>query len=460
MATGNRSSDPDIRMWIQDRRGDDETTLTSPSEQNLFDPLSKAPPRGALIESAYRVLGPLGKGAMGVIVLAHDELLDRKVAVKLIRADQVAEAGMAPRLLAEARAMARVHHPNVVEIYAFGEYFGSPYFVMQYVEGTSLDEYVKSRGPAFELDEALSILDQICLGVAAIHASGSAHRDLKPSNVLVGSPLRVLIADLGLAQRFSQKEVSEELSFCGTPAYIAPEIVLGLEIPPSLLSRTDIYSLGIIAYWLLTRQLPFEAKSLNELLQLHAYATPAPPSAINPKLGTAFDNPILDALAKDPKHRTASADELRRGLARARAEAPTLSTGAPLRVLIADDDRDFRSFLSDVLSATLPGATIEMVPDGGAALESIKESPPSLALFDIDMPVLDGIALTAAVRALPGSPAFPIIVATGTGGPAEWHKLSRLGASAFLIKPFDAIQLITLARGLLGVTSAHAGAAP
>ncbi|HLM74133.1 MAG TPA: serine/threonine-protein kinase, partial [Polyangiaceae bacterium] len=203
MATSDRLSDPDTTTWLKDpRRGDADTTLTSPPVSNLFDPLSKAPPRGALIESAYRVLGPLGKGAMGVIVLAHDELLDRKVAVKLIRADQVAEAGMAPRLLAEARAMARVHHPNVVEIYAFGEYFGSPYFVMQYVEGTSLDEYVKSRGPAFELDEALSILDQICLGVAAIHASGSAHRDLKPSNVLVGSPLRVLIADLGLAQRF------------------------------------------------------------------------------------------------------------------------------------------------------------------------------------------------------------------------------------------------------------------
>jgi serine/threonine-protein kinase len=459
MATDDRLSDPNITTWLQDpRRGDTDTTLASPAVPNLFDPLSKAPPRGALIDTTYRVLGPLGKGAMGVIVLAHDERLDRDVALKLIRADQLTDAAMAPRLLAEARAMARVHHPNVVEIYAFGEYFGSPYFVMQYVEGTSLDEYVKSRGSALDLDEALSIIDQMCLGVAAIHASGTVHRDLKPTNILIGSPLRVLVADLGLAQRFSQKELFEELSFCGTPAYIAPEVALGLEIPPGLLPRADIYALGIIVYWLLTGRLPFEARSINELLKLHAYVDPAPPSAVNPKLGTAFDQPLLDALTKDPKRRTASADDLRRALARARAEGPPSSRSGSLRILIADDDRDFRSFLSDVLAATLPGATIEAVADGGAALRAIQESPPSLAIFDIDMPVMSGIELTAAVRALPERPMFPIIVATGTGGPAEWHKLSRLGASAFLVKPFDAIQLITLARGLLGVTSAHAGA--
>lgn len=454
MASGDRISDPDITTWIQDpRRGDADNTLASPTQPNLFDPLSKAPPRGALIDNAYRVVGPLGKGAMGVIVLAHDEKLDRNVAIKLIRADQMTDAAMAPRLLAEARAMARVHHPNVVEIFAFGEYFGSPYFVMQYVEGTSLDEYVKSRGSLLDRDEALSILDQMCLGVAAIHASGTAHRDLKPTNILIGSPLRVLVADLGLAQHVSQQEQNDGLSFCGTPAYIAPEVALGLEVAPAFLPRSDIYALGIIAYWLLTGQLPFEARSIHELLRLHAYVAPAPPSSVNPSLGTAFDQPLLTALAKDPKNRMASADELRRALARARAEGPPSSRSSSLRVLIADDDPDFRSLLSDILTATLPGAQIEMVADGGAALKSIKENPPSLAIFDIEMPVLDGIALTAAVRALPGRPAFPIIVATGTGGPAEWHKLSRLGASAFLVKPFDAIQLISLARGLLGVTS-------
>ncbi|NUQ73582.1 MAG: protein kinase [Polyangiaceae bacterium] len=454
MAASDRISDQDISTLIQDpRRGDADATLTSQAVPSVFDPLSKAPPRGALIDNVYRVLGPLGKGAMGVIVLARDEKLERDVALKLIRADQTTDAGMAPRLLAEARAMARVHHPNVVEIYAFGEYFGSPYFVMQYVEGTSLDEYVKGRGSVLELDEALSILDQICLGVAAIHASGTVHRDLKPTNILIGSPLRVLVADLGLAQRVSQLEPSDGLSFCGTPAYIAPEIALGHEPVPGLLPRADIYALGIIAYWLLTGQLPFEARSIHELLRLHAYVLPTPPSAVRPSLGTSFDQPLLAALAKDPKNRTASADELRRALARARAEGPPSSKGGSLRILIADDDADFRSLVADILAATLPGAHIEMVADGGAALKAIKERPPSLAVFDIEMPVLNGIELTEAVRALPENPAFPIIVATGTGGPAEWHKLSNLGASAFLVKPFDAIQLITLARGLLGVTS-------
>jgi serine/threonine-protein kinase len=352
----------------------------------------------------------------------------------------------------------------VVEIYAFGEHreaptshadaragaAGAPYFVMEYVNGATLDEYARRRsGPPLGLDEALSILDQMCLGVSAIHASGIAHRDLKPSNVLVGSGLRVVVADLGLAKKLAPDERPKP-SFSGTPAYIAPEVAMRRSVDRALLPRADVYALGLIAYWLLAGRLPFDGRNVLELFKQHAYRAPPPPSELNPDLPPSFDAPLLAALTKDPETRTSSAEELRWALLQARDDAPL--SGVPLRIVVADDSADFRSFVSAALTAAVPRAQIVAVPDGAAALAAVREEPPSLAVVDLQMPHLDGIALTEAIRALPVGGDFPNIVATGTGGAAEWQRLSQLGASAFLVKPFDAGQLITLARGLLGAT--------
>jgi serine/threonine-protein kinase len=401
---------------------------------------------------------------MGVILLANDEQLQRPVAIKLLRPEQMENEAMQHRLLDEARAMARVRHPNVVEIYAFGEHqeappnhegartsaAGAPYFVMEFVNGATLDKYAHGRGgPPLGLDEALSILDQMCLGVSAIHASGIAHRDLKPSNVLVGSGLRVVVADLGLAKKLAHDERPKP-SFSGTPAYIAPEVAMRRSVDRALLPRADVYALGLIAYWLLVGRLPFDGRNVIELFKQHAYRAPPPPSELNPDLPPSFDAPLMAALTKDPETRTASAEELRWALLQAREDAPL--SGIPLRIVVADDSADFRDFVSAALSAAVPRAQIVAVPDGEAALAAVREEPPSLAVVDLQMPRLDGIALTEAIRALPVGGDFPIIVATGTGGAAEWQRLSQLGASAFLVKPFDAGQLITLARGLLGAT--------
>ena len=410
---------------------------------------------GALIGGMYRVLGRVGEGAMGVILLAYDEHLQRRVAIKLLRPDQVDDHAMQGRLLDEARALARVRHPNVVEIYAFGEHgvdrtgAPAPYFVMEYVEGTSLDGYALARsGPPLELDEALSLLDPICLGVAAIHAAGVVHRDLKPSNILVGPARRVVVADLGLARKFGDEEHSQP-SFSGTPAYLAPEVALRRQVDPALLPRVDVYALGLIAYWLLVGRLPFDGRNVVDFFKQHAHRTPPAPSELRPDLPASFDAPLLAALVKDPAERTESAEAFREALLMARDDAPL--SPSPLRVIVADDDGSFRAFLAAVLQVALPGARVEAVPDGVAALAAIQRDPPALGVFDLDMPGLDGIALTTAVRSLPRGGRFPIIVATGTGGAADWQRLSQLGASAFLVKPFDAGQLITLARGLVGI---------
>jgi serine/threonine-protein kinase len=408
------------------------------------------PSRGALLGGIYRILGQLGEGAMGVILLAQDEQLEREVAIKLLRPEQLDNHAMQRRLLQEARAMARVHHPNVVEIHAFGEHAGAPYFVMQYVPGATLDEYVQRRG-RLDLDETLSILEQVCHGITAIHASGIAHRDLKPSNILVGSALRVVVADLGLARKVSTTGPAD-ISFSGTPAYLAPEVVLGRQLPRELLPRVDVYALGLIAYLLLTGRIPFHGGNTFDLMKWHLYDRPLPPSELCPDLPPSFDAPLLSCLTKDPEHRMESAEALREALLAARDEA--VLSRRSLRVLVADDDPAFRALLTDILSMSLPGARIEAVANGSEALEAVKARPPALGVFDLDMPGLDGVTLTAQIRALPQGGDFPIIVATGAGGASEWRRLARLGASAFLVKPFDAGQLMTLARGLVGATAA------
>ncbi|AKT44172.1 protein kinase domain-containing protein [Chondromyces crocatus] len=440
------------------------STGALPPDAPEVDGTLVTPSDGTLIGGIYRVVGRLGEGAMGVILLAQDEQLQRPVAIKLLRSEQMDHPSMQHRLLDEARAMARVHHPNVVEIYAFGEHRGglntrdswpppsmqgsAPYFVMEYVDGATVDAYVRSRGGApLPLDEALHLLDQMCLGVTAIHEAGIVHRDIKPSNILVGPGRRVVVADLGLAKKLSPDDAHRP-TFSGTPAYIAPEVALRRSVDRALFPRVDVYALGLIAYWLLVGRLPFEGRNMIELFKQHAYRAPPPPSELNPRLPPSFDAPVLAALAKDPEERTATAEDLRFGLLKAREDAPL--SWMPMRVLVADDSDEFRALVGMVLEAALPRAQVVTVPDGQAALDEIRKHPPALAVVDLDMPVMDGIELTAAVRALPRGGDFPIIVATGSGGAAEWKRLSQLGASAFLVKPFDAGQLVTLARGLLG----------
>jgi eukaryotic-like serine/threonine-protein kinase len=410
-------------------------------------PTWEGPEAGELIGNTYRVVGPLGQGGMGVVVLAVDERLERDVAIKLIRPAFTRNQNARERFLIEARAMARVRHENVVEIYAFGELNDAPYFVMEYVPGTNVanwldDAILENRLP--ELDDALGYLDQMCRGVAAIHASGAVHGDLKPSNLLIGPASRIAIADMGLSRLFDPTGQPGEHPMAGTPAYMAPEFAVP-DLPAELVQRADVYALGVIAYEMLTGHPPFDIETTADMLLVHNGAKAPLPSVLRPELSTVFDAPLLRAIHFDPRKRTPTADAFRKALLEARESIASNNTA--LRILVADDDADFLALASEALQYGFPGAQIELVADGEAALAACDREPASLAVIDLDMPGLNGVELTAALRA---SSDMPIVVVTASGGATDWRLLSSLGADGFLVKPIDPFALVALARKALG----------
>jgi serine/threonine-protein kinase len=379
---------------------------------------------------------------MGVVLLACDETLDRRVALKWMRGHL-----FSPRsrecLISEARAMARVSHANVVQIYAHGEHDGTPYFVMEYVDGPTLEQWLARGKSPPDLDLALRILDEVCEGVSAIHAADTVHRDIKPSNILLDERLRPRVADLGLSV-LSRQEGNDD-AIAGTPAYMAPEIAFLKKVEPAMLVRADVYSVGCVAYELLTGRPPFDGTGHVGVLLQHAMTPVDPPSTVRAGLAPALNEPILHALAKDSAKRTPSVAAFRRELASAaRGERE------PARILVAEDDDDFRVALRVYLGLHFPDAEIECVKDGPEAAEAVNRRVPSIAIFDLRMPGMNGIELTARLRARPQSATLPIIVVTASGGSDEWRRLAELGADRLLVKPVVMDDLVLLVRRVLG----------
>jgi serine/threonine-protein kinase len=327
------------RALGSDNQDDPGPTVRARASTSPWPPRSEVAPAwagpqaGALLDGTYRILRPLGEGGMGLVLLARDERLDREVAIKVIRPDC---REYEDRLIDEARAMARVHHQNVVEIYAFGSYADAPYFVMEYLPSETLDTWcARHGGPPIPIEDVLRILDPVCQGVAAIHASDTTHRDLKPSNILIGPSFRVMVADLGLARPIAPwSETAGRDTVSGTPEYIAPEVAMQKDVAPHLRARADVYSLAVIAFELLTGRLPFVASTPVELLRAHALHPPPAPRSIKPDLPEAIDEVLLLALAKDPVNRTASATAFRKALEKAlerpaASEPPTRRSSVP-----------------------------------------------------------------------------------------------------------------------------------
>ncbi len=267
-------------------------------------PPDRLPPE-SIAGGRYRIVRMLGQGASKVVYLAHDEMLDRDVAVALFRVEGLDDAGRA-RIVREARAMGRLgDHPNIVGIYDIGQTDkGRPFIVSQYVPGGSLDALLK-RSPGRRLDvaEAVRIGQELCRGIEHAHALGIIHRDIKPANVFLTSDGAPLLGDFGLAVAPDQSRITAKGMMVGTAAYMPPEQALGRPLEP----RSDLYSLGAMLYEMLTGRPPFVGDDLLAVVAQHVNKMPDPPSKFVPEIPAALDALVLKLLEKDPAGRPADA---------------------------------------------------------------------------------------------------------------------------------------------------------
>jgi tetratricopeptide (TPR) repeat protein len=253
---------------------------------------------GSLLLERYRIDSELGQGGMGIVYQAFDTLLKRSVAIKVL-SDSGLSADSQSRLLDEARAAAGLSHPNIVTVYDVGEFDGLLFIIMEFVDGKSL------RDESFEdLDRILEINRQLCEALAHAHQHDIIHRDLKPENVLLVDG-QVKLMDFGLARSMDSR-MSADGDLVGTAFYLAPEQALGLEVDES----TDLYSLGVMMYEMVTGRLPFTAGDALAVISQHLHAPVIPPRTYNEKIDSELNQLILRLMSKTREERPSSADEV------------------------------------------------------------------------------------------------------------------------------------------------------
>ncbi len=265
-----------------------------------------------LIDGRYKLVRRIGAGGMADVWCAHDQMLNRQVALKFLLERYATDEQFVERFRREAAAAAGLQHPNIVSVYDRGEHEKRPFIVMEYVEGASLKDLIE-RG--LTGGESIEIIRQVLAGARFAHSRGIIHRDLKPQNVLIDREGRARVADFGIA-RAGTSEITQTGSVLGTAQYLSPEQAQGLETT----AASDIYSVGAMLYEALTGQVPFDADTPVAVALKQVSETPRPPSQVNPKIPPALDAVVLKALAKDPANRYQSADEFSAALAAAEAD--------------------------------------------------------------------------------------------------------------------------------------------
>jgi serine/threonine-protein kinase len=250
----------------------------------------------------FRLLRRLGRGGMGEVYVAEQASLKRKVALKLLRADLAADANSLKRFKAEAEAVARATHANIVQVYAIGETDGLHYMALEYVEGKNLREYVEKKGTPEAL-VALSIMRQVAAALQRASELGIIHRDIKPENILVTKKGEVKVADFGLSRIFGDDRQPLNLTqsgvTMGTPLYMSPEQVEGKPVDP----RTDIYSFGVTCYHLLAGRPPFQGQTAYEVAFQHVQGEAEPLTKVRPDLPADLCAVIHKMMAKKPEER-------------------------------------------------------------------------------------------------------------------------------------------------------------
>ena len=265
--------------------------------------------KGQKINDRYEIVKSIGEGGMANVYLANDKILDRKVAIKVLRGDLSADEKFVRRFQREALSVSNLSHPNIVEVYDVGEEDGQYYIVMEYIEGKTLKQLLNKR-ESLTLTEVIDIMTQLTDGIAHAHESYIIHRDIKPQNIMIEDDGKIKITDFGIAMALNATQITQTNSVMGSVHYLPPEQASG----KGATIKGDIYSLGILMYELLTGTVPFKGDNAVEIALKHMKDKIPSVRKQNPAIPQSVENIILKAAAKNPRNRYETAREMHEDL--------------------------------------------------------------------------------------------------------------------------------------------------
>ena len=289
--------------------------------------------KGQKINDRYQVIRSIGEGGMANVYLAYDTILDRNVAVKVLRGDLATDEKFVRRFQREAMSASALSHPNIVEMYDVGEDDGNYFIVMEYIDGKTLKNLIKKRG-ALTVVEVVDIMLQLTSAISCAHDSYIIHRDIKPQNVMILDDGRVKITDFGIAIASNASELTQTNSVMGSVHYLPPEQANGA----GATAKSDIYSLGILMFELLTGKLPFKGENAVEIALKQMKEQIPSVCAMNPEIPQSIENVILKACAKNPKNRYANVKDMYNDIKTALDEDRTNETKQTYK--FSEDDLD------------------------------------------------------------------------------------------------------------------------
>jgi serine/threonine-protein kinase len=396
---------------------------------------------GDVLADTYEIRALLGSGGMGEVYEAHDRVLNRRVAIKVIHPNLAGDY-----LLREGRALAAIRHPGIVAVHAMGRHRDVGFLVLERVLGLSLERMLedrRTRGEPFAVPEAIELLVAMADGLSVVHRAGLAHRDIKPGNVMLAPGGRVVLMDFGLV--LPHVDRAGHRSVAGSLQYMPPEALTG-KIAEGAANLGDVYALGVVAYEVLCGVVPFAGR---EAVEIYRSKTREPLPRVRDRrtdVPLPLDELVAQLMAPDPTERPQGAEAALWQLRSLRARIAPEGTARPFSVLVIDDDEDMREALTVFLRSAAPDAEIEAIAEGRHAIRSVRRRVPDLLLVDLDLPDMNGIEVCMLLRGMELGDGCMIVSVSGRATRADVELLQQLGVRSLEKGPTLMTELGALVR--------------